>query len=151
MSSKRTNWDYFYVGIQGLLFVLYALTSPGFEFDLPPVISFLSLLIGLTGLCTCGLALLQLNKNLSPFPTPLRDGELVTHGVYRLARHPIYTGLLLLTLGLALFSGSGFRLLITLGLLLLFYFKSSYEERLLTQKFPEYSNYQEQVGRFMPW
>ncbi|MEM9258465.1 MAG: isoprenylcysteine carboxylmethyltransferase family protein [Bacteroidota bacterium] len=152
MKSEKTVWDYFYVAIQGLLFLTYALVPSEFlSFHLPTPITYLGLLLSICGLGTCGLALLQLNKNLSPFPTPLRDGQLVTHGMYRLARHPIYTGLLLLFFGYALFSSSGLRLLLSLGLGILFHFKSSYEERLLTQKFPAYSEYQEEVGRFSPW
>ncbi len=48
------------------------------------------------------LGLLTLGRNLSPFPKPIEGGRLVTTGVYSIVRHPIYTGLILGTLGWSL-------------------------------------------------
>ena len=46
---------------------------------------------------------LALGSNLTAFPKPIEGGTLVTKGMYRLVRHPIYTGLILGTLGLGIF------------------------------------------------
>ncbi len=43
-----------------------------------------------------------LGKNLTPFPQPRAGGELVEHGPFRYARHPIYGGGILFFVGLAL-------------------------------------------------
>lgn len=147
---KKTYRDYLFVGLQFSLFALLMVEPRWFPFQLPswawyPGIAFL-----ITGLCTCGLALLQLNQYLSPFPTPLANTQLITNGVYGLARHPIYTGVLLAAIGLAGWSGSGWRLLIAAALFVLFYFKSSYEEAQLERVFPNYGAYRQRVGRFLP-
>lgn len=142
--------DYLFVLTQFLLFLAYVFDVAALGFPLPDVLGYFGLFLALAGLCTCGLALLQLNKNLSPFPTPVRAGELVTNGVYAYARHPIYSGILLFGLGYGLYLGSGYKLLITAALLVLFYFKSSYEERLLAERYKNYPAYRQRVGRFGP-
>lgn len=75
-----------------------------------------------------GLAILQLNKNLTPFPTPKEDGTLIQNGVYKFIRHPIYTGIILIAIGFGLFHQSLWEIFIGIVLWVLFYFKSSYEE-----------------------
>lgn len=95
-------------------------------------------------------AVLQLNINLSPFPSPLADSKLIETGVYKFIRHPIYAGLILAFFGYAIVDDSGYKLLISVGLLIWFYFKSRYEENLLIEKFPEYLEYKKRSGRFFP-
>lgn len=103
----------------------------------------------LGGFVLC-LAALQLNRNLSPFPVPKKDGELVQSGLFRYMRHPIYTGILLLLGGYGVYDASLYKLWVAVALWVLFYFKSSFEEQLLEEKFPEYKNYKKKVGRFWP-
>lgn len=140
--------DYFFVGLQFLLFCGYALEFPALNFSRPQVFGYIGLFLALSGVCTGALALLQMKTSFSPFPTPTANGELVTSGMFALARHPIYASILLGAFGFALYSGSGYRIVIGLALWLLFYFKSSYEERLLGGRYPGYAEYQKQVGRF---
>lgn len=92
-----------------------------------------------------------LGKNLTPFPQPRPDGELVEHGPFRYARHPIYGGGILFFTGLAL-STSFAALVPTAVLALLWIGKSRDEERRLTERFPDYPEYRNRVrGRFLPW
>ncbi len=148
---SNTTKDYLFVGIQFMLFLGYALTPRILNFQLPKVVAYVGLLLAISGLCTGVLALLQLRSSFSPFPTPVANGELVSNGLFRLSRHPIYSSILLGAFGFSLYTGSGYRLLIGLGLLLLFYFKSRYEEQLLSQKYAGYADYKKRVGRFSPW
>lgn len=97
------------------------------------------------------LALLQLNKNLSPFPTPKESASLLQNGLFKYMRHPIYTGIILLFLGYSVSQNSVYKLLISLLLVILFYLKSNYEEQLLEQKFPDYKQYRNKTGMFFPW
>jgi protein-S-isoprenylcysteine O-methyltransferase Ste14 len=92
-----------------------------------------------------------LGRSLTPFPRPRRRGELVTEGPYRLARHPIYGGGLLFFAGWALFSRP-LALLGVAALALLWYGKSSLEERLLAERFPSYEQYRRATRRrFVPF
>lgn len=96
-------------------------------------------------------AVMQLNVNLSPFPSPLPGAQLIETGVYKFVRHPIYTGLILAFFGYAIISDSGYRLVVSALLFLLFYFKTRYEEKQLLGKFSNYSEYKKRAGRFFPW
>jgi len=97
------------------------------------------------------LALLQLNKNLSPFPTPKESSSLLQSGLYKFIRHPIYTGIILLFSGYSVYQNSVYKLLVSVVLVILFYLKSIYEEERLEQTFPDYKNYKTKTGRFFPW
>ncbi|MGM0934451.1 MAG: methyltransferase family protein [Bacteroidota bacterium] len=142
--------DIAYVGLQLTLFLSFLLDISLLSFRLPVWIDYLLLPLILIGGGVVLLALLQLKTNLSIFPRPLRGSNLITHGLFKYVRHPIYSGILLSAFALALYLGSGYKLLIAFLLLILFYFKSSYEEKLLLQKFPEYKEYMKRSGRFLP-
>ncbi len=62
--------DFFYVGIQLMLFVVYLFNVNLFILKTPYVISIIGLLLIIAGFSILLLAVLQLNKNHSPFPTP---------------------------------------------------------------------------------
>lgn len=143
----KSRWDYFFVGLQLVLFVIYLLPLPQLGYGFPLRVG---MILTVIGSIVVVLAFAKLNHRLSPFPTPVRDGDLVQTGVYGFARHPIYSGLLLAALGYALLLGSGTKLLVTALLALLFYYKSSYEEKLLERRFPAYEAYRKRVGRFGP-
>lgn len=148
---QASSKDYVYVTIQFLLFLAYAWTPSWLLLELPWWAQNLGLAVAITGLCTCVLALIQLKTTLSPFPTPVAHGKLATNGVFALARHPVYTGIILVAFGYGVYSGSGYRLLVGLGLLVLFNFKAAYEEELLTQHYADYEAYKNKVGRFTPF
>lgn len=95
-------------------------------------------------------AIWQLRHAISPFPSPKATADLINHGVFRWIRHPIYTGILAMTFGYALNSGSIWKTLIALALLILFQFKARYEEQLLKKNFDQYADYMEKTGRFLP-
>jgi protein-S-isoprenylcysteine O-methyltransferase Ste14 len=145
---KPTTKDYLYVTVQFLLFLAYLL-----EVSLPDlhhlvILRTVGSALSIAGVLVLLLALLQLNRNLSPFPTPKSNAELIRTGLYKYIRHPIYTGILLTVFGYALHEASLYKLLIASCLLLLFYLKSSYEEKRLLEVYPEYEEYRATTGRF---
>lgn len=141
--------DQMFVGIQFMLFIIYLFDFTPY-FEVPSIIRSMSLLLTGIGAIWVILALLQLNESLSPFPTPKTHGRLKTHGLYKLVRHPIYSGIILTTLSYGIYRGSSWKLIISVLLILLFYFKSEYEETLLVKKFSEYQNYKKKTGRLWP-
>jgi protein-S-isoprenylcysteine O-methyltransferase Ste14 len=83
----------------------------------------------------------------------LKEGhELVQSGPYRLVRHPIYTGMLIMFFAAALVQSN---LLGFVSVLLMFtslWIKLDREERLMLQQFPErYAAYQQRVKRIIPF
>jgi len=83
----------------------------------------------------------------------LKQGhKLVKRGPYRLMRHPIYTGHLLLGLGTAVASGSLVAFLGLASFLVGFWIKINQEERLLLRGFPdEYPAYKTRVKALVPY
>jgi len=142
--------DIVYVGIQFLLFAGYLFEVKKLKFELPESIQFILLPFIVAGIAVILISFFQLNKNLSPFPSPKENSELITTGLFSKIRHPIYSGILLLAFSFALYQNSGYKILISFFLLILFYFKTGYEEKLLSLKFPEYKNYKMNTGRFFP-
>jgi protein-S-isoprenylcysteine O-methyltransferase Ste14 len=149
--AHKTTKDYLFVGVQFLLFLAYAWEPASLTFNRSDTMGNLGLLLAVASVIAGCLVLTQLWKIFSPFPTPVADGALITTGLFSLARHPIYSSLVLAAFGYGLYTGSGYRMLVGLALLALFFFKSSYEEQLLAAQYPEYAAYRERVGRFTPW
>jgi protein-S-isoprenylcysteine O-methyltransferase Ste14 len=101
---------------------------------------------------SCGLAgKVSLGKNLTSFPKPSAQTRLVQTGVYGLIRHPLYTAVFCGSVGWALVWRSWPALLAALALAPFFDAKARREERWLRQQFPEYSDYERRVRRFVPW
>jgi len=143
--------DKILVSIQFLLLVGYLWPIEAFgRFSIPIWVSQIALFIGVLGLGIVILAILQLNSNLTPFPSPKTNSSLIQHGLYSYVRHPIYSGILFFVWGWGLYQTNLWQLFISIVLTLFFYFKSDYEESLLTNKFPDYQHYKRQAGRFLP-
>jgi protein-S-isoprenylcysteine O-methyltransferase Ste14 len=108
------------------------------------------------GLVFCGgiLALrgvLDLRENLTPFPKPLDNAQLVETGAYRLVRHPIYGGLILGALGWGLVRAAPLALLGAVALAVFFDLKSRREEIWLSERYREYPAYRNRTRRLLPW
>ncbi len=147
---KITKKDFGFLGFQFILFLAFAYDLKSLRIIFPEIVFWLGVVFFLTGALFAVTAVLQLNRNLSPFPSPLPGAKFIGSGVYKFIRHPIYTGLFMAFLGYAIISDSGYRIIISLLLLLLFYFKSQYEETQLKKVFPQYEAYTKTTGRFFP-
>ena len=134
-----------------VLFALYAFIPDILIINTTrPIRLFASILV-VIGLLIIAVSALQLNKNLSPFPSPKKNGKLITNGLYSIIRHPIYLGLIILLFGYGLHSGSLSKLLNTIMLSVLFHYKANYEEKLLVNVFSDYKIYQLTTFRIFPF
>lgn len=94
--------------------------------------------------------LLDLGRQLTPLPYPKEEGELVKSGIYSLVRHPIYSGVILAAVSWAIFQMS-FSHLLAAGVLFVFFdLKANREEAWLSQKYPDYPEYRENVKKLIP-
>src|ERR1700741_5215609 len=99
-------------------------------------------LIGITGLAFCFTGVFiacwsryLLGKNWSVAVQRKEDHELIRKGIYKVVRHPIYTGLLLLFTGNCLIVGD-YRGIIAVAIVFVsFWFKLLKEEKLLEKTF----------------
>lgn len=96
-------------------------------------------------------ARITLGSNWSGRPTVKEGHELVVRGPYALARHPIYSGLLLASLGTALAFGR-VRCLLGIALVVIaFLIKMTQEEQFMMQTFPHaYPQYRRRVKALIP-
>lgn len=147
-SGKRT--DYVFVTIQLILFAIYFLVPLKLQADAKIVYAYAGIVILFTGLFLIMTAIIQLNKNISAFPTPVKNAQLITNGVFKFIRHPIYAGIILSAVGYGLFFSDIFKLMMSFVLLVFFDMKSNYEEQKLSEKFPDYTFYQTRTGKFTP-
>jgi protein-S-isoprenylcysteine O-methyltransferase Ste14 len=81
-----------------------------------------------------------LGSSLTPFPHPTGGQTFVGHGPYRIVRHPIYFGGLLLLSGVSLLF-SPWALAATAALGVLWAMKARVEERFLHDHYAEYAEY----------
>lgn len=108
-------------------------------------------LLALTGAGLAVLGSLQLGRNLSPFPRPPAGATLVRTGAYRIVRHPIYGGLILMALGWALIVNGSLTLLYVFALVFILDAKTRSEERWLIARFDAYREYRQRVRKLIPF
>lgn len=88
---------------------------------------------------------------VSVLPEVRAGARLVTSGPYRVIRHPMYSSLLMLSLGLVMGAPSPTRWLLWAVLLADMVLKLSYEEGLLAERFSEYQAYRQRTWRIIPF
>ena len=90
-------------------------------------------------------AIKDLGNNLSPFPRPIANANLITSGIYRFTRHPMYYSLILISFGVFIIQLSFYYLFLTTILALVIKFKIIIEEQYLNNKFKNYFLYKDKV------
>lgn len=90
-------------------------------------------------------------SKLQATPDVAQGSKLIRSGPYRYIRHPMYAGLLLITITILISYFSPLRLtalfILTIDLLI----KIRYEEKLLSKYFKEYGRYSEHTWRLIPF
>ena len=94
---------------------------------------------------------ISLGSGLTPFPRPPDGSVLCTTGAFKLVRHPIYAGLILVISGYCLTMASTLELPLPLIAVIFFDRKAAAEERWLVQRFPAYEEYRRRTKRFFPF
>jgi len=90
-------------------------------------------------------AIKDLGRNLSPFPRPIKNSNLVTKGIYRITRHPMYYSLIFISFGVFITKLSIYYLFVLTSLILIIKFKIDLEEQYLKNKFKNYLFYKNEV------
>ena len=97
-------------------------------------------------------ARITLGTNWSGTVTIKENHELITTGPYAIVRHPIYTGMLVMLIGIAILTGHaivfGFVAVVTVAM----WVKSLTEEGMMTKEFPDaYPAYRQRVRALIPF
>ncbi len=94
--------------------------------------------------------IIAIRPSLTVLPEPKEGAPLITSGIYRYIRHPMYAGLILMGLGLTLARDSFITGIETILLYFVLTAKYHYEDHLLRQRWPAAKNYQARVGALIP-
>jgi protein-S-isoprenylcysteine O-methyltransferase Ste14 len=141
--------------IQSVLFCLYA-AAVFFGPKTPRLLTGNASRLASDLLCIAGMALLfagifRLGHAIQIDPIPRQDASLVTTGIYRWFRHPIYTSIVVVVIGLFLHTPTpavALASVIVIGYLAV---KVRFEEKLLAMRYPDYEQYRQRSWGLIPW
>ncbi len=145
MSERITAW--LLVGVQVVLLVAVVLVPAAEHWpDLSPA----GLVLGAAGIGLGLSAIAVFGRGVTPSPLPAAAASLVTQGPYRWIRHPMYTAVTILCVGIVLRSRNWVGLVIVVLLGSFFAFKARWEEHRLVDAYAGYREYAARTGRFLP-
>jgi len=109
-------------------------------------------LIFIIGLVITVNAQMTLKRNYSG-TLRIREGhQLITHGIYKYVRHPVYTGTLLRTFAIPIYTTSLLGFLIALVGIPLVIYRIGVEEQMLIEEFSdEYLEYTKATRKLVPY
>ena len=113
--------------------------------EVTPFSYFLGFLIIIIAFIILLFAIKDLGRNLSPFPRPKNNSNLVTKGIYRFTRHPMYYSLIVISFGVFITKLSIYYLFLSISLIFIIKFKIDLEEQYLKNKFKNYLFYKNKV------
>ena len=87
----------------------------------------------------------ELWKSLSPMPRPKENSKLITSGIYRLFRHPMYYSLIIISFSFFIKSLTIYNLILSILLTFIISNKIKIEEEYLTRKYDNYTLYKNEV------
>ena len=162
--------DVLYFGIPAILVfsaVLFLSAFDGWDGFIPTVrklveqpssLHFLSaqtiigLLLFVVGFTIMLFGQVTLFRNYSSSVVIRENHQLVTHGIYRITRNPMYLGLIMVITSFPLYATSLYGFLTSLVLIPLILFRIRLEERLLTEEFGEaYRMYKGATHKLIPF
>jgi protein-S-isoprenylcysteine O-methyltransferase Ste14 len=153
--SHRSR-EQFFIRLTGgaMMFAyLYAILpdSSSLDFMLPGLLRWTGAALMLGGNILFILAYLHLGKLWSPELEIQPGHRLVIRGIYRLIRHPMYTGFLIFGLGLILLSANLFGCVYLPAVTAMIITRLPSEEQLLTEEFgEEYLDYKSKTSALIP-
>ena len=90
--------------------------------------------------------------NFNIVPNPVVDGTMVSHGPYKLIRHPMYTSLLILGVGMFLKLISWQSIILLIIIIIALHITCKVEEKEMLKKFgDEYKAYISKTKMFIPY
>ncbi len=117
-----------------------------------PVQSIIGMALVIIGLIIMIVSQATLRRNYSQTVVIRVDHQLITHGIYRFTRNPIYLGGIMVVTGLPVYTASLYGFLTSLVLIPIILNRIRLEEKLLTEEFQnEYQKYKETTKKLIPF
>ncbi|BFI73164.1 isoprenylcysteine carboxyl methyltransferase [Nanoarchaeota archaeon] len=122
-------------------------------FILPPIFIYIGLIISLIGLIINIWGKISLGRYFSTTVTICKGHKVIDKGPYKYIRHPIYSGAILIFLGIPIVYRNVLSIPLILILIFAYNYRASIEEELLIKNLgEEYLNYKKRVKyKFFPY
>jgi len=148
MNDRVVGW--MFVAIQIAFLTALVLLPSADHWATPSWLKTTGLVLSVFGWVLILVAAIGLGRSLTPSPVPVKSGQLRTNGLYRYARHPIYTGVLAIVLGLVLPSANVVTAVTGIATFVFFNAKARWEEQRLRARYADYEQYAATTARFFP-
>ena len=109
------------------------------------IINYISNFLIILALLFIIFSVLDLGKSLSPMPRPNENSKLITSGIYRLFRHPMYYSLIIISFSFFIKSLTIYNLILSILLTFIISNKIKIEEEYLIKRFHNYTLYKNEV------
>jgi len=139
-------------GYNGLFVTIWYLVRHPEDLYLYSAQNIAGLALCVIGLATAFVSVGTLRRLYSSTLVIRDDHQLITHGVYRFTRHPIYLGVLVVCFAVPLYASSLYGFLTMLVLIPIVLNRIRIEERMLTEEFGDaYRVYREATSKLIPF
>jgi protein-S-isoprenylcysteine O-methyltransferase Ste14 len=154
IAEARTVQKFIIIGAFSGLFAMTAFSAYDHRVGwskVPTAVCLIGDVLVVAGL-SIGMLVLEQNNYAAATVRVEADQKLASRGLYKLVRHPMYAGNLILTLGIPLSLGSYWGLLFIIPSVLVLVFRILDEEKLLSQELAGYREYKQRVHyRLVPY
>jgi protein-S-isoprenylcysteine O-methyltransferase Ste14 len=149
-NSLRIIW--ITIGIANLAAILFSRIH-FLPIDKTPVISYIGLFLIVTGMIIRFTAIYTLGRFFTVDLTIKENHKIKMDGLYKIIRHPSYTGSLMSFLGFGLSLNDWISLVVIfVPVFIAFIYRIRLEEKMLTINFgSDYSDYMKKTYRLIPW
>ena len=143
--SGRDRYD-------GLVGAIWELVKNPQNLRLLSIWNIAGLTLFVVGLTIALVAVFTLRRFYLSTLVTIEDHQLITHGIYRFTRHPIYFGVLVAIMGVPVYATSLYGFLVLLLLIPIFLNRIRMEEEMLTEEFRDaYRTYKETTSKLVPF
>ena len=153
----RKDLLYFYLPwitvmcIEALFFVRDLVKQPERLFSFP-IEGIIGLTLVIIGFALLVVSQLTLFRNYSSLLVIHKDHQLITHGIYRFTRNPMYLGVLMFFIGWPVYAASLYGFLTSLVLIPIFLNRIRMEERMLAEYFQDsFQKYKKTTKKLIPF
>jgi protein-S-isoprenylcysteine O-methyltransferase Ste14 len=153
-AETRTAQKIIVAGLSLGVFAMMVFSAFDHRMGWSSVPAWLSVIGDVLGAAGLGIAMLVVIQNgyAASAVTVEADQTLVSGGVYKFVRHPMYVGSVIMMVGIPLALGSYWGLLLVIPGVVILVFRILDEEKMLTQELAGYSEYAQRVRyRLMPY
>jgi len=139
-------------GLSGFWGTIWGLIKHPQNLFMFPVQSVVGLALFVIGLTIMLVGQITLWRNYSGTVVIRENHQLITHGIYRFTRNPMYLGLIMVVTGLPVYVASLYGFLTSLALIPIVLNRIRLEEILLSEEFQDaYQKYKETTKKLIPF